>query len=68
MTTLPNDPDVGALVVADQLGRPVEVLGVEVVDEEVRRLDDVVIDADQDEIVSLAHGNHPPENLLLLLT
>ena len=54
-------PDVGALVVADELGRPVLVLGLEVVDEEVGRLDDVVVDADQDEVVGIEHG-FPSEN------
>ena len=53
---LAERPDVGALVVADQLGRPVLVLGVEVVDEQVGRLDDVVVDADQDEVVGSEHG------------
>ncbi len=49
-------PHVGALVVAHQLGRPVEVLGVEVVDEEVGRLDEVVVDTDEDEVVDFGHG------------
>ena len=53
---LAEGPDVGPLVVADQGRRPVQVLGVEVMGEEIRRLDDVVVDTDQNEIVNLAHG------------
>ena len=49
---LAEDPDVGALVVAHELRRPVLVLGVEVVGEQVGRLDEVVVDADEDEVVA----------------
>ena len=55
-------PDVGAGVVAHELGRPVLVLGVEVVDEQVRRLDQVVVDADQDEVVDVHRLAPPGEN------
>jgi len=48
-------PDVVALVVAHELGRPVLVPRGEVVDEDVRRLDQVVVDADEDEVLDV-HG------------
>jgi hypothetical protein len=57
---LAERPHVGALVVADQLGRPVEVPRVEVVDEEIGWLDEVVVDADEDEVIDcvlpIEHG------------
>jgi hypothetical protein len=53
---LAERPDIGPLVIAHELRRPVEELGVEVVDEEVGRLDEVVVDADEDEIIDFEHG------------
>ena len=54
---LAEDPDVGALLVADELGGAVLVLGRQVVDEQVRRLDEVVVDADEDHFIDGSHGS-----------
>ena len=47
-------PDVGAVVLADQLRRDVGVLGREVALEHVGRLHDVVVDAHDDHVVAAA--------------
>ena len=44
-------PDVAAVVLPDELRREVDVLGREAAVEQVRRLDDVVVDAHQDHVV-----------------
>ena len=55
---LTEDPDIGAFVVAHQLGRSVPVLGRQMVGEEVRWLDQMVVDTDEDEVIDFGHG--PP--------
>ncbi len=54
---LPEGPDVVPLVVTDELRRALLVLRGEVVHEEIGWLDDVIVDADQNEVVNLAHGS-----------
>ena len=55
MTTSPNVQTSEPSSLRTSLGARSWYLAVEVVDEEVRRLDDVVIDADEDEIVDVEH-------------
>jgi len=52
------DPHVGAVVLAHRLGRELHPLVGEVALEQVGRLDDVVVDAHQDQVVC-SHRNPP---------
>jgi len=63
---LTEGPDVGALVIAHQLRGPVKVVGSQVVDEEVRGFDDVVVDADEYEVVDIEHIALPRIRLSLV--
>ena len=61
-----KDPFVDALLVADHLRHLVEPLGRDMVLVHVRRLDEVVVDADEDHVVH-AHGVAPLEETQLML-
>ena len=66
MTTSPNFQTSDPASLRTSFGARSWYFAVEVVDEEVGRLDDVVVDADEDEVVQFHHGGPQNENDLSL--